>query len=188
MKVRLNLATSPLVSNRPFIVGGMGVGVLALLALFLLSWRAYGIWNGQREFQVRQVALQNQISSLQQQRMALQNFFDQPENAQRRQRAAYLNGLIQQRAFPWIKIFMDLEKTLPEGVRVVSVEPKLAGDNVQLKFVVGAATDEGKLKFLHQLETSPEFSDIRVLTESRPVRPGDTDRVMLELQAQYSAI
>ena len=27
---------------------------------------------------------------------------------------------------------MDLERILPEGVRVVSIEPKLEGDNVQL--------------------------------------------------------
>jgi len=106
----------------------------------------------------------------------------------RRQRAAYLNGLIQQRAFPWIKIFMDLERILPEGVRVVSIEPKLVGDNVQLKVVVGAATDEGKLNFLKELETSPEFSQIQLLTETRPARADQTDRVMLELQALYSAI
>ena len=53
---------------------------------------------------------------------------------QRRQRAAYLNSLIQQSAFPWIQIFMDLERILPEGVRVVSIEPKMSGDTVQLTF------------------------------------------------------
>jgi hypothetical protein len=71
---------------------------------------------------------------------------------------------------------------------VVNIEPKLAGDTVQLKFVVGAATDEGKLKFLKTLETSPEFSRIQLLNESRPNRPDQTDRVVLELQAQYSVI
>ena len=106
----------------------------------------------------------------------------------RRQRAAYLNGLIEQRAFPWIKIFMDLERILPEGVRVVSIEPRLAGDNVQIKFAVGATTDEGKLKFLQVLETSKEFSSIQLLTESRPNRPDQPDRVMLELQVIYSSI
>ena len=96
--------------------------------------------------------LELQIAKLQQQRQGLSEFFENPQTVQRRQRAAYLNSLIQQRAFPWIKIFMDLERILPEGVRVVSIEPKLEGDNVQLTVLVGAMTDEGKLKFLKALE------------------------------------
>ena len=83
---------------------------------------------------------------------------------------------------------MDLESILPEGVRVVSIEPKLSGDIVQLRFVVGALTDEGKLKFLKILETSPEFSHIELLNESNLNRPDQSDRVMLALQAQYSVI
>jgi type IV pilus assembly protein PilN len=136
----------------------------------------------------RQDTLELQIAKLQQQRQGLSEFFENPQTVQRRQRAAYLNSLIQQRAFPWIKIFMDLERILPEGVRVVSIEPKLSGDTVQLTVLVGAMTDEGKLKFLKALENSPEFSHIELLSETRPLRAEQTDRVMLTLQAQYSVI
>ena len=188
MKVRLNLATSPLESNRRFTVGASAIGFLALVGLFLLSRQAYSVWSSDKEFRLRQAALEGQIESLQRRRQTLYSFFEQPETVKRRQRAAYLNALIQQRAFPWIKIFMDLERILPAGVRVVSIEPKLTGDTVQLKLVVGAATDEGKLKFLKTLETSPEFSRIQLLNESRPNRPEETDRVVLVLQAQYSVI
>jgi type IV pilus assembly protein PilN len=188
MKVRLNLATSPLESNRRFAVGATVIGAVGLLGLFLLSWNAFSVWRSERVFRARQAALENEIAALQQQRQSLAGFFDQPDTVRRRQRAAYLNALIQQRAFPWIKIFMDLEKILPEGVRVVSIEPKLAGDNVQLRFTVGALTDESKLKFLKTLETSPEFSHIQLLNESNAARPDQGDRVVLELQAQYSVI
>ena len=188
MKVRLNLATSPLESNRRFAVGASAIGFFAVLGFLLLSWNAFSVWRADKVFRTRQAALENQIATLQQQRQNLASFFDQPETVKRRQRAAYLNALIQQRAFPWIKIFMDLESILPEGVRVVSIEPKLSGDNVQLRFVVGALTDEGKLKFLKTLETSPEFSHIQLLNESNAARPDQGDRVVLDLQAQYSVI
>jgi len=188
MKVRLNLATSPLESKRRFAVSSSVVGSLATLGLLLLSWHAYSVWRSDKVFRARQSAIESQIAALQQQRQALASFFDQPETVKRRQRAAYLNALIQQRAFPWIKIFMDLESILPEGVRVVSIEPKLSGDNVQLRFTVGALTDEGKLKFLKTLETSPEFSHIQLLNESNATRADQSDRVVLELQAQYSVI
>jgi type IV pilus assembly protein PilN len=188
MKVRLNLSTSPLESNRRFALGATVVGTIAIVALLVLSYRTYSVWRSDKVLRARQDALELQIGKLQQQRQGLSEFFENSQTVQRRQRAAYLNSLIQQRAFPWIKIFMDLERILPEGVRVVSIEPKLEGDTVQLTVLVGAMSDESKLKFLKALEKSPEFSHIELLSESRPARVEQTDRVMLSLQAQYSVI
>jgi type IV pilus assembly protein PilN len=188
MKVRLNLSTSPLESNRRFTLGATVIGAIAILAMLVLSYRTFSVWRSDKALRARQDTLELQITKLQQQRQGLSEFFENSQTVQRRQRAAYLNSLIQQRAFPWIKIFMDLEHILPEGVRVVSIEPKLTNDMVQLTFVVGAMSDEGKLKFLKALEGSPEFSHIELKTESRPVKPEQTDRVLLSLQAQYSVI
>lgn len=188
MKVRLNLATSPLESNRRFAAGASLVGVIAILAFLGLSLRAYSVWRSDKEFRTREATLRAQIAALQQQRQGLSAFFENADTVKRRQRAAYLNSLIQERAFPWIKIFMDLERILPEGVRVISIEPKLVGDNLQLTFQVGATSDEGKLKFLKALETAPEFSHIELQNEARANRPDQTDRVTLNLQAEYSAI
>jgi hypothetical protein len=188
MKVRLNLSTSPLQSTRRFALGTSVIGGLAVLFLLVLSLRAYSIWSSDKTFRTREVALESQLTALQRQRQSLAAFFDGADNVKRRQRAAYLNSLIQQRAFPWIKIFMDLEQILPEGARVVSIEPKLVGDDVQLKVLVGASSDESKLKFLRALEKSAQFSHIELLSESRPTQAQAADRVMLELQAQYSVI
>ena len=188
MKVRLNLSTSPLESNRRFTLGATVIGTIAVVALLVLSYRTFSVWRSDKELRARQDSLELQIAKLQQQRQGLSDFFENPQTVRRRQRAAYLNSLIQQRAFPWIKIFMDLERILPEGVRVVSIEPKLAGDTVQLNVLVGALSDEGKLKFLKALENSPEFSHIELLSEGRPTRPDQADRVLLTLQAQYSVI
>jgi type IV pilus assembly protein PilN len=188
MKVRLNLSTSPLESNRRFTLAATVIGTIAVLALLVFSYRTFSVWRSDKVLRTKQDALELQISKLQQQRQGLSGFFENAQTVQRRQRAAYLNSLIQQRAFPWIKIFMDLERILPEGVRVVSIEPKLAGDTVQLTVLVGAISDESKLKFLKSLEGSPEFSHIELLSESRPVKAEQTDRVMLSLQAQYSVI
>jgi type IV pilus assembly protein PilN len=188
MKVRLNLSTSPLESNRRFSAAATAIGTIAVLALLVLSIRTFSIWRSDKLLRARQDSLDVQIARLQQQRQGLSDFFENPQTVQRRQRAAYLNSLIQQRAFPWIKIFMDLERILPEGVRVVSIEPKLDGDTVQLTFLVGALSDDSKLKFLKALESSPEFSHIELLNEAHPTRLDQTDRVVLSLQAQYSVI
>ncbi len=188
MKVRLNLATSPLESNRRFALGAGVIGTIAVLALLVLSYRTISVWRSDKVLRAQQDSLESQIAKSQQQRQGLSQFFENPETVQRRQRAAYLNSLIQQRAFPWIKIFMDLEQILPEGVRIVSIEPRMSGDTVQLTVLVGAMSDESKLKFLKALESSPEFSHIELLNESRPTRTDEPDHVMLSLQAQYSVI
>ena len=83
---------------------------------------------------------------------------------------------------------MDLERSLPDGVRVVSIEPRLANDHLELKLTIGARTDEGKLKFLKALEDSRTFSEIQVLGEARTGRAGDTDQVVMALNARYSNI
>src|SRR4030088_3363810 len=130
MKVRLNLATSPLESKRRFAVGASVMSSLALLGLVLLSWNAYAVWRADKVFRARQTVLENQIAALQQRRQALAPFFVQPETVRGRQRAAELNARIQQRAFPWIKIIMALEGILPEAVRVASIDPRLSGGYV----------------------------------------------------------
>ena len=188
MKVRLNLATTPLESNRRFALAAFVIGTVAVAGLFVLSYHGYSVRRSDQESRARKDALEGQITKLEQERTGLAAFFQNADTVQRRQRAAYLNSLIQQRAFPWIKIFMDLERILPVGARVVSIEPKLVGDNVHLRVQIGAASDESKLKFLKAFESSPEFSHIVLLSESRQARPDPFDKVMLDLEAEYSVI
>jgi Tfp pilus assembly protein PilN len=123
------------------------------------------------------------------QRAELEKNFGKPDTLQVREGAAFFNGLIAQRSFPWTKIFMDLEHILPEGVHVISISPRMIAGRVEVKIVVGAATDETKLKFLRSLEDSKEFSRVQLLSEVHPAaNPGDTDRVRLELLAWYVTV
>lgn len=185
MKIPLNLATSPLESNRRFVIGSAVVGTIGIAAMLVLSWRAYSLWHADTAFRAEQSRLERRMEELQQRRHDLELFFNRPETVRERDRAAFLNGLIQQRSFPWTKIFMDLERTLPEGVRVIKIEPRMAEGRVEVKLSVGAMTDEGKLKFLRALEQSPAFSHVELLSETRSARPGEADRVVLDLRAWY---
>jgi hypothetical protein len=188
MKVRLNLATSSLESNRRIAVAAATVGGLGLVALVLLSWHGLSVWRSNNASRAEEAELQADMARLRVERGDLMDFFNRPDNMQRRDRAAFLNSLIAERAFPWTKIFMDLERSLPEGVRVINIEPRLSEGHLELRFSIGAVSDEDKLKFLKALEDSSAFSQIEVLNETRSARPGDLDRVLLSFQARYSAI
>ena len=129
------------------------MGSIAVIALILLATRAYSVSRTERKEKAELAQVQAQIADLNAQRAGLEAYFNSSPVLKVRDRAAFLNGLIEERSFPWTRIFMDLENLLPEGVRVVTISPKLVGNHIELHLVTGAATDEAKLRFLRTLET-----------------------------------
>jgi hypothetical protein len=187
MRIRLNLATSPLENDHRFVFGAAIVAAIGVIALVGLSWKAYNVHAANQERRAEISSLQNEVNSLTDRRVVLESFFNSQNILEVRDRSAYLNGLIQERSFPWTRIFMDFESLLPEGVRVVNINPKLVAGHIELHMNVGAANDDAKLKFLRALETSKSFSHISLASENRPQRSTDTDHVYLDLTAWYAA-
>jgi hypothetical protein len=62
MKVRLNLSTSPLESNRRFTLGAGVVGTIAVLALLVLTVRTFSVWRSDKSLRAKQDALELQIA------------------------------------------------------------------------------------------------------------------------------
>ncbi|HZV59749.1 MAG TPA: hypothetical protein VFF42_05370 [Candidatus Eremiobacteraceae bacterium] len=187
MRVRLNLATKPLVSHRRFFLGAGAVGVFSGLLFLALGWHVYGVRKADAEFRNRSNQIQSEMEQLREQRAELERFFNLPENAQLHDRAAFLNSVIDARAFNWTRMFMDLERILPGGVHVLSIEPKLEKGRVAVKLNVGAVNDESKLKLLKALEESRSFAQVQLQSERVPTQPG-ADKTILELTAVYSKI
>ena len=186
MKARLNLATAPLEGNRRFAVGAAMAAVVGLAALLFLGSRAYAVWRAETNFRAEQAQIDADMARLYNERQELEQFFNRPDTVQRRDLAGFLNSLIAQRAFPWTRIFMDFEDVLPAGVRIMSIEPRLVENYVQLRMTIGAANDASKLQFLRGLENSGSFSRVQVEGERRSDQSG-TDETVVLLQVRYSA-
>jgi Tfp pilus assembly protein PilN len=186
MQVRLNLATKPLVTHRKFVAGSALLGAAAFIAFLGLGWHVYLARKANSQMRAKTAKIQQEVSELAQQRAALELFFHLDENAKLHDRAAYINSLIDARSFNWTMMFMDLEQVLPAGVRVVSVAPKLEKGRVEVKFSIGATTDEAKLKFIKALEESKTFSHVQLMGSH--VNKGGTagDPIVVELTAEYS--
>jgi Tfp pilus assembly protein PilN len=186
MKLRLNLASNPLENNRRFLFGATLVGALAGFAFLLLSAAAVRNWSNNRALRAEVSDLEQKMRDFRGQRRELDDFFRRPETRKLMDRAAFLNSLIEQRSFPWTRIFSDLERRLPDGVRVLAISPFMREGRVHLRLIVGARSDEAKLKFLATLEDSPEFSSLQVVSDGRG-RSGEPDEVVLEMAAVYAA-
>jgi Tfp pilus assembly protein PilN len=85
-------------------------------------------------------------------------------------------------------MFMDLERLLPGGVRVISIEPKQVAGHVELKLTVGATSDEAKLKFLKAIEESNQFSEVQVQSVQSSNATGNQsgDQRIVRLTTFYS--
>jgi Tfp pilus assembly protein PilN len=189
MKVRLNLSTKPLQTHRKFLAIAGIVGVVAGLFFIGLGLHVYFVRQGDQVYREKIVAVRSEMVNLDRQRGELEQFFSRPENAKLHERSAFLNTLIDEQSLNWTQMFMDLEKILPSGVRVVSIEQRHDKGVVEVKLTIGATSDDAKLKFLHALEQSPSFSHLQVLSQKvAQQQAGSNDKVDVELSVVYSRV
>jgi Tfp pilus assembly protein PilN len=186
MQSRLNLATRPLENTRRFVLVCAAAGVVLLAMFFMLGSRALQTWRASRQIREEASQLQTQLREYRAQRRELEEFFKRDDTKQALDRAGFLNGLIEQRSFPWTRIFMDLERLLPVGARVISLAPRRDAGRIELHLVIGARDDDSKVRFLKALDEAPQFERVIVTAESRrDSTTADEDPLQLELVAQY---
>lgn len=191
MKTHFNLASSPLENNRRFIVGAATLGTIAVAALLFLSIHAVRARRTNGAIRADINRLEDQIRTSQHEQERLRVTVKDPKTVEVMNRAQFLNNLIEQRAFPWTKMFADLEQILPPGVRVVSISPQMdKAGHVKVTLVVSAVNNEQKIKFVRSIVASTAFSNVRPTQESHPEKAstGDTGVVLLSLEAQYATI
>lgn len=186
MRIQLNVATKPLQSHRKFLVGSTLLGTVAALAFAGLGWHVYQARKANAEMRIKSDEIEAQVKELQAQRADLDRFFNLPENHNLAERAGFINSLIDARSFNWTLMFMDLERLVPGGVRVVSIEPKQEKGTIEVKFTIGAVNDEADLKFIKALEDSKCFSNVKLLAIHKPTAGSNTDQILVELTADYS--
>ncbi len=121
----VNLSRRPFVNRRPILRLAILLWIVGAV-LLVVNVRLYtNHWLGSAENR-RLLAEVRQKLALQEKRVAEKSQELQRVSLDRRnRRAAFLNQLIDARTFPWSGLFEDLEKVLPEGVRLISVRPEV---------------------------------------------------------------
>ena len=190
MRIRLNLATKTLETHRRFLAGAGLIAAVAGIIFLGLGWHVYSARRVDSELRARADKTRQEMARLETQRSELERYFSQKDIAELNARAAFINGMIDASSFNWTQMFMDLERVLPGGVRVVSIEPKQVEGHVAVKLTVGATSDEAELKFLRALEESREFTDVQVqgIHDVPPSANSSGDRKVIQLTTVYSRI
>src|SRR5216683_7818936 len=172
MRVRLNLATKALETHRRFLAGAGLIAFFAGLAFLGLGWHVYSARKVNAEQRARADRTRQEMAKLEAQRMDLDGYFHQKDIANLHDRAAFINTILDARSFNWTLMFMDLERILPGGVRVISIEPRQVAGHVALKLTVGAISDEAESKFERALIESKQFTEVQILNVHSPASNG----------------
>lgn len=165
MRISVNLANRPFVELRPLFARlRLAMVVLALLAVGL--WFALHSLNAKAAVaRARMDALKAETYKYQHERQVNEARMHQPQNMAVLERSQFLNGVFAWKSFSWTAVMMDLEKVLPTGVQVTSIEPQITkeGDvNIRLRV---SGDRERAVQLVRNLETSQRFVSPRLSAE-----------------------
>jgi hypothetical protein len=154
----LNLATRPFRNERlPTLLA-----LVSVAAALLLS--AYHVFLARDVMPDRTSALTMQLAEMEAENVRLRNEGDALRGVKTDSGAlaewSQLKDLVDRRVFSWSGLFSVLEDTLPDGVRLISLSPKVEKSQVTLQIVAVARTFEEAMGFTTALEERAEFSDV----------------------------
>jgi type IV pilus assembly protein PilN len=173
MRISVNLATRPFIELRPLFARLR----LAAVALVLL---AVGLGFGLHALNAKAAAAQAQMDALkakttrfQDERQKNEARMRQPQNMAVLERSQFLNDVFARKSFSWTAVMMDLEKVLPSGVQVTSIEPVITKEgDVNIRLRVAGDRDKGVL-LVRNLETSQRFVSPRLASEAAQTQEGN---------------
>ena len=172
MRISVNLANRPFVELRPLFAR-------LRLAMVVLTVLAVGLWFGLRSLEAKAKVAQAQMDALkaktqqfQHERQVNEARMHQPQNMAVLERSQYLNAVFAWKSFSWTAVMMDLEKVLPAGVQVTSIEPNIAKDGeVNIRLRVSGDRDRA-VQLVRNLETSQRFLSPRLSSEQAQTQEG----------------
>lgn len=183
MRFDINLASQPYEDMPAFLFRwGSATGALALFTLILLG-TAFSGWWGSRGVRQDMERATREMQELDRDKATAEALLRRPQNHDILERSRFLNGLITRKAFSWTHLFMDLEKIMPPRVRVLSLQPEAAENQVALRLLVECDSRERALDLVRRMEESERFRQPRVKSEHGKEQPGG---VQLEIVTIYA--
>lgn len=166
MKISIDLASRPFIELRP-LYAKLRLALLGLLLLVVSLGVALHFLDAKaREAQAQMNALKARTQGYQQIRQQNEARMRQPQNMAVLERSRFLNDLFAKKSFSWTAVMMDLERVLPAGVQVTSIEPAAtkSGD-VTIRLRVSGERERA-VQLVRNLEKSQRFIAPRIAGES----------------------
>jgi type IV pilus assembly protein PilN len=181
MRISVNLASRPFVELRPlFALLRLAMAALAVLAIGL-GIGLHFLSKQARAAEDQMDGLEARTQAFQMERQSNESRMRKPENKAVLDRSMFLNDLFKRKSFSWTSVMMDLERVLPAGVQVTSIDPETTPDgDVNIRLRVNTLERDRAVALVRNLERSQRFLAPRLSNETaQKQEPGS-----LTLQAQ----
>lgn len=182
--LRTNLSTRPFYNSRVVQV------VLVGLALLVAGFTAYNVVEVLRlnatesTVGARAEEAEQETARLRREADRIRRQINPDELEAVASAAREANRIIDQRTFSWTDLLSRFEATLPEAVRIRSVQPRHQGGDVVVRVTVHARRAEDLDAFVEALEQGGGFRDVLPIE----VRPGDEDLLEGTIEGLYMPI
>ena len=188
MRISVNLATKPFVELRPLLLKlRYAMASLLLLSVLLGVW-LHALRRSAAAAEAQLASVRAQTNALIAQRQRDEREMQTPEHRAVLDRSHFLNAVFARKSFSWTAVMMDLERVLPSGVQVTSIEPQLAADGaVSIRLRVSGERDRA-VELVRNLERSSRFVAPRLANESAQSTEGSARTVALEAGASPAAV
>ena len=187
MRLDINLATHPYEDASEFWRRwGTGLAIMGVITAGLLGFTLWK-WHKAANDRAAVSTLQHQIAALDDKLNHSETVINLPQNKTLREQSSYLNGLFQQKAFSWTKVFEELERVMPPHLHVTSIHPEMNADNMlEIKLTVAGESRDRAIDLVRKMEDSRYFHQTHIVQEStsRTQTPGDN--VQFEITALYA--
>jgi type IV pilus assembly protein PilN len=185
MRLDINLASQPYQDAREFwLRWGTALAAACILSLALLVSTVSG-WSNARRDRATIAELRQKIAQRDQLRAQAEEFLNRPENRTTRDESQIINALIERKAFSWTRLLEDMEKVMPPGVHLVSIQPRLDDENqLAVKMTVAGTSRDRAIELAHRMEESRHFTQTSIEKEGiAQTQTGDS--VQFEIAAIY---
>jgi type IV pilus assembly protein PilN len=183
VKLRTNLATRPFYNVRAVrtIVGAFAL-IVVLLTLFNIL-QLVRLTASQQTLGARAEEAEVDAERLRAEAARMRTQINQRELEAVSAAAREANSIIDRRAFSWTALLTQLEATLPDDVRITTVQPRLDEGTFKVGLIAEARRAEDVDAFIEALEKTGEFRNVVPLQQ----QTDEDGLIRVALEGTYEA-
>ena len=186
MRLNINLATQPYEDVRKFLAKWGLLTLVLAAATSLLVFMAVRNWRDSRSINAQIAELHQKMDALNREKATAIATLNAPGNKIVADKSRFLNEAIQRKSISWTRIFMDLERMMPNGLHVVSIKPELAkkDNRLALHLQVGGTSHDKAIELVRRMEDSSTFRQATLVSEQ--LGTGRGDPVVFDITSTYT--
>ena len=162
------------------------VGGIGLIALVLLSVWAVKDYRALSRARASLAELRREEARVRADEVAIKQELDRPQLREIYRFSRLINDVIERRDFSILQLVDKVTQLLPEDVRLDALEVDIESPNRVVRLAVSAEKEESLEKFLVNLEDSPDFTDVNVVSHGLPDdKTEDADQATVACLVRY---